>query len=807
MSGRPFTSIKTKLLVSSIAIMGAALFGLVAAVIWINASLSHRHAERTVANIREALIAKGSILVSNNSQALQEMVADNAFLAVSKLVSSTVRDDSDVVFGIYMDKNRRPWVLSVPENPEGQVPAPVPLNDSASLWAAGLGKPGYRPLKIGSGEVYEFAAPVLVEGEAVGVIRYGLTTAGMNAAIAEASQSSRVALLRTIAALLSLGSLAMILSFLGARQQAKTITRPIRELQLAADAISKGEFGRPVSVTSDDEVGLLASDFDKMRGRVKDYTERLEDMVAEKVQEVKDILENIQQGFFTVALDGSVNPDYALSTNAILQVADVSKHNLRQLFRIDKRRLDEWLEWFEVVKEKHGSFRWEKLTRLCPIQALELTDSGGGKRWIQISYQAMFDRKKRLNKLMILAQDLTEARRVERMRKEEKERHEFEVKAILGIVHQAGTIPKFLEDMEARMANLKEALLRLGHGQEADPREGPVSAMLRECHTIKGTAATYGFEALSVAAREAEDILVGMRSQAPLASQDPEALSAVLAGMNDALKAIADLASRLLGGGEALSVPIPESRVKRVRDLCEAVERFQGDIPMKSLLPLLEACRGLDHMRLESLAEKHRTMLERLGERLGKRFEFLTLPASLEMPPRLFSSLDEPLVHMLRNAADHGIESEAERRQAGKPASGRIELIVQPDQGGLSVTVADDGRGIALRSVEEKALTLGAATREEIAAMGEEGKVGLIFLSGLSTRERENDISGRGVGMHAVEAWTKSAGGTISVSSQQGRGTRVTLHLPSAFWPGRGTTLRGEWLGVPRGPELPGGIP
>src|SRR6185436_16226623 len=100
--------------------------------IWINASLSARQRDRAAADIRAALIAKGEILVSNNSQALEDLVPDNAFLSVARLVATTVRDDQDVVYGVFMDQNRQPWVDAGPGNPEGGVNGAMALSDSAS---------------------------------------------------------------------------------------------------------------------------------------------------------------------------------------------------------------------------------------------------------------------------------------------------------------------------------------------------------------------------------------------------------------------------------------------------------------------------------------------------------------------------------------------------------------------------------------------------------------------------------------------------------------------------------------------------
>ncbi|MDB5105314.1 MAG: Signal transduction histidine kinase CheA [Fibrobacteres bacterium] len=785
----PARSIKKKLILSSVTVLATALAGFLAAVIWINASLAARQKDASFESIRNALFAKGNILVTNNSQALQGMVADNGFLAVAGLVASTVRDDEDVVYGIFMDDKRQPWVFADSANPEGAIAAPGALDDTASLWASNLQGLAHRRLSVKGSEIFEFAAPVRSEDRILGVVRYGLTTSRMHAALASASRDSRQALARTIAALVFLGGLAALFTYLAARRQAILITRPIEELQKAANAIAGGDYARPVSISSDDEIGLLAADFDSMRRTVKEYTERLEDMVAEKIQEIKDILDNIEQGLFTVGLDGKVNPDYALSTNLILDVEDASRSTLAQLLRLDAAQEADWMDWLDMVRKRHGALRWEKLVRLCPVRELRLPDGGAGDRIILVGYQKMFDREKNFNKVMVLVQDVTDARRVERMIKEEKERHDNEVKAILGIVRYSAFIPDFLADVEARLRNL-------GGGVHRAPSAGGTAlaeltaAMSRDLHTLKGTAATYGFESLSRLAREAEEALEELRRpNHPPVSDEWAIMARYVERLEACLAEIRTLVKSLAGPEAQATVPVPEPRIRELRALSASLRNGgpsgilagAGREAPELLERLLRACRSIDHVKIEKLADKYRAMVQRVGERLGKRLEFRAVPEGMEVSPSLFAALDEPLVHLLRNAADHGIEMEATRLLHGKSGTGKIQLSLAASQAGWDITVSDDGHGIDIATLSEKALSKGLVKPEDLAAMDETAKQELIFLPGLSSRDQSTEISGMGVGMDAVAVWARTAGGGIKVSSQAGQGTRITLNLPIGF--------------------------
>lgn len=784
----PVRSIRRKLIISSVTVIAATVAGLLAAVIWINASLAARQKDAAFQSIRNALIAKGNILATNNSQALEGMVADNAFLSVAGLVAATVREDEDVAYGIFMDDKRQPWVYADSAHPDGALAAPGVLGDSASLWASRLEGLTHRSLASGGGEVLEFAAPVKVDGKTLGVIRYGLATTRMAGALAEASRASRQALARTVAALVLLGGAASLFAYFAARRQAGLITRPIEELQSAANAIARGDYGRPVAVGGDDEIGLLAADFDSMRATVKEYTERLEGMVEEKIREIKDILDNIEQGLFTVGMDGAVNPDYALSTNGILDVEDASRLNIADLFRMDGTRKADWMAWLEMARIRHGALRWEKLVRLCPVRELRIPDGGAGERIVVVGYQKMLDREKGFHKLMVLVQDVTDARRVEHMIKEEKERHDNEVNAILGVVAYPVFIPDFLADLDARLRSLDGAVRRAPSAPEGELAE-TMAAMSRDLHTLKGTSATYGFEALSRMAREAEQELAALadirRSGRPSRSGAWAVMAEHIEKLQAGEREAKALVKRLSGTESEAMARIPEQRIRDLRSLSAALLRDgskdgTGDAD-PALARLLRACRNIDAVKVEKLAEKYRSMVRRIGERLGKRLDFKAFPESLEVSPALFAALDEPLVHLLRNAADHGIEMEATRLLHGKSGAGNIHLILEAKEGVWEITVTDDGGGIDVAALGDKAVGKGLIRREALEAMGEDAKCELIFLPGLSTRDQSTEISGMGVGMDAVAAWARKAGGGISVASRPGHGTRITLRLPPDF--------------------------
>ncbi|MGG5818528.1 chemotaxis protein CheW [Falsiroseomonas sp. HW251] len=167
-----------------------------------------------------------------------------------------------------------------------------------------------------------------------------------------------------------------------------------------------------------------------------------------------------------------------------------------------------------------------------------------------------------------------------------------------------------------------------------------------------------------------------------------------------------------------------------------------------------------------------------LGRELGKRIELEMRGAETELDRQVLELIKDPLTHMVRNSADHGLESTEERRRAGKPETGRILLNAFHEGGHILIEIADDGKGLNTARIREKALAQGLATEGELAGMSEQDVHRFIFRAGFSTAAAVTAVSGRGVGMDVVKTNVERIGGTIDVSSSAGKGTRFIIKIP-----------------------------
>ncbi|MFL5257984.1 MAG: chemotaxis protein CheA, partial [Rhodopila sp.] len=167
-----------------------------------------------------------------------------------------------------------------------------------------------------------------------------------------------------------------------------------------------------------------------------------------------------------------------------------------------------------------------------------------------------------------------------------------------------------------------------------------------------------------------------------------------------------------------------------------------------------------------------------LSHEMGKKIQLTMLGAETELDRQVLEMIKDPLTHMVRNSGDHGLESPAERRAAGKPETGSIVLNAFHEGGHIILEVSDDGRGLSVDRIRAKALANGLATEAELAAMSDGQIQRFIFRPGFSTATTVTAVSGRGVGMDVVKTNIEKIGGTIDLKSTPGQGTMFTVKIP-----------------------------
>jgi two-component system, chemotaxis family, sensor kinase CheA len=167
-----------------------------------------------------------------------------------------------------------------------------------------------------------------------------------------------------------------------------------------------------------------------------------------------------------------------------------------------------------------------------------------------------------------------------------------------------------------------------------------------------------------------------------------------------------------------------------------------------------------------------------LSTKLGKQVELSLVGKETELDRTVVDALGDPLVHLVRNSLDHGLETPEERVAAGKPATGTLEISARHAGGNVIISVRDDGRGIDPRKVARKAAERGLIPADAVDSVDAKAAAELLFHPGFSTAEVTSDISGRGVGMDAVRTTVRELGGEVLLHSELGQGTTAQVRLP-----------------------------
>ena len=396
-------------------------------------------------------------------------------------------------------------------------------------------------------------------------------------------------------------------------------------------------------------------------------------------------------------------------------------------------------------------------------------------------------------------------------------------------------LEEFLADSHEGLDRLDRDLIEL----EKDPHSQRILAeAFRTLHTIKGTCSFLGYTKLEHVAHAGENLMSRLRSGQRLA--DSDAISALL-GVVDAVRAIlariestrdegpgdysavvARVEALLADGTPAVEqgrdaaahgdaaapgdpgrsgveasqlrvdVGLLDRLMNMVGELVLARNQMVQLVAQESWPLLPQATQRLNLVTSRLQEEVMRTRMQPVGSLLsrlprlvrdvahecGKRVVLETEGAATELDKTLVEAIKDPLLHLVRNAIDHGLERPEVRESRGKPAAGRLKVVAFHEGGQVHLEVSDDGDGIAVEKVRQIAIERGLVPGEDIDRLTDREWLRHIFVPGFSTADKVTAISGRGVGMDVVRSSIEGIGGTIDVDSRKGQGTTFRLRIP-----------------------------
>lgn len=404
----------------------------------------------------------------------------------------------------------------------------------------------------------------------------------------------------------------------------------------------------------------------------------------------------------------------------------------------------------------------------------------------------------------------------------------------------------FIAEAGEHLGGMSECISRLA--RDAADKDA-IDSLFRYAHSIKGMAASMGYDPIAELAHAMEDLMDGVRKgAAPFTAASADLLldcvdclhgmlhdvandAAVCSDVSDLIRRLKNHQSPEESDRAGNNGPAAVSAVRTEGDNCPGpadapVPLNRRVDPLQTVRVKTEILDNLINITGELVTAKHRLMMiaqelgatslneevaelsklfrelhsevlkvrlmpfaaiadrfsgvvRDLAKKSGKKVDFEIQGKEIEVDRGILEELADPLVHLLRNAVDHGLEAAAERFAAGKPADGRIRLAVGREKDQVVVTVSDDGRGMDPAVLIESAIERKLIRQEERATISPRQAFMLTCIPGFSTAQQITDISGRGVGMDVVRFSVQSLGGSLSIDSTVGSGTRIDVKIPA----------------------------
>lgn len=570
----------------------------------------------------------------------------------------------------------------------------------------------------------------------------------------------------------------------------------IDEINTTIAKVADGDFAAEMEVHEDEQLGRLASAFNLMLKTINRTMTNLDKLVAKRSAEMRMVMDTVPVGILSLDEKLRINPDYSKICEKILGMDTLTGRNFFDTLDLtnrrseDRKKLEEFLDILaqQLLPE-------EDIIPLNPFPELELTkdypadmlpenikvDRWKKKRihsskWLRIKYHLIHRGDSEPCHFLVLLEDITRTKEMAaEVEKAEKDQLRFKA-----IAENPDLFCEFLEEGLQILTTGKEHVNTLKTSTEHNVL---VNEIFRGVHTIKGTAAALNLEDISNQAADLENSLSSLRSAKKIEFQTIEATEKSLINLNNSFDELVEKTQELLGreigkGAGDINLQVSANEIKHILIALTTMEldeqELQHIIRDISLLRTVSAPKGL---------ARSLKILNGLGERLGKEIAFDLKGGETKIDCEMARELNTPLVHLFRNAFDHGIETAEERVIAHKPEQGKVNLSIQEDEKNVILTIIDDGRGIDPEKIKISAVKKGLITEKEAMTLSKQQCYELILQPGFSTAESVSDISGRGVGMDAVlHTIQEKLGGTITINSHVGKGSTFQISVPKTTY-------------------------
>ncbi len=504
--------------------------------------------------------------------------------------------------------------------------------------------------------------------------------------------------------------------------------------------------------------------------------------LKQKNEDIANMFSNMHQGLFTIVEGGQIHPEYAAYLETIFETKNIAnRHFVDFMFSHSNLSADIVDAASTAVTSIIGedAMMYEFNSHLL-VKELAIGLPDKPVKQIELDWDPIIDDQDVVTKLMVTVRDVT-ALKVLQAEAEGQKQELMIIGEILSV-----DADKF-SDFIAGSSDLVEKCRTIIEGTEQKDLN-KLAELFRNIHTVKGNARTYGLKHITDTVHRIENTFDQLRKNDEMQWQ-PEELLDELAFAEQAIKIYSSIFKDKLGrdGNQGIAgTQVDRERIAKLMDSIASLP--SSELPEAVVNIIRDTFHSLVSIDAEPMTEVIADVIksiESLAGELGKPVPVIEIhDHDVFTRKEAHAMLNNIFMHVMRNAIDHGIESPEERVANGKDARGRIQVDALEKDGAVSFAIRDDGRGIAIERIFQKAVDLGIYPAGSPRPSAQE-VANLIFASGFSTADQVTEISGRGVGMDAVKQFLEEEGGRIDLVLDVGneadayRSFTTYIHLPA----------------------------
>lgn len=484
----------------------------------------------------------------------------------------------------------------------------------------------------------------------------------------------------------------------------------------------------------------------------KEVEERNKLLRAEN-KKVSSLLDNMQQAVFSVQPKGVIVGPVSKYSDKVFKKTIIDQDVYEVLYSDLSKTSEEFAGLDSAMNAVFGedSLQWGLVEDLFPRRVIRNVTAGKNEMSEQILKTAVtpiWDDQGMLEKIMYVVEDVTEVEKLEKRVAQERAQSHRNIQIIQEFIAARNQgIPAFFVKAESMYRECIASTEAEGSWAKN------MNTLLQNLHTIKGNARVLGFSLISSVTHQVESGVLVSKAKVEAGSQLWDSVRMEVRSNLENIGLIFDeyrlLLRQIFGDG------------------------FAGDDAKGA------AIRTHVKASLKHALREYENMVYEIAKECGKKVDFVVVGDECMIHRDQLSTLQDAVVHLLRNSLDHGLEVSAEREAQGKSSIGRVEVVCRESDHAFFLSISDDGRGIDAERIAKKAVSKGLVAADQLAAMSEKEKLDLIFIPGFSTQEQVSEISGRGIGMDVVKASVEQKlKGTLQVDTRINRGTSFMIRLP-----------------------------